>query len=91
MTKKCLDSKHVLKPSRKNKDFSFLPVPILSGWLKILKLIAEKIFWASVIWALQLSSTYQKSSLAMLSLFQKLYELIHLLPMPFYTKSNHMV
>jgi hypothetical protein len=37
-----LDSKHVLKvyfkPSRKNKDFVFLPVPILPGWLKILHL-----------------------------------------------------
>jgi hypothetical protein len=32
---KFLDSKHVLKPSRKNKDFIFLPVPILPGWLKI--------------------------------------------------------
>ena len=39
---KFLDSKHVLKvnfkPSRKNKDFVFLPVPILPGWLKILHL-----------------------------------------------------
>ena len=36
------DSNHVLKayfkPSRKNKDFVFLPVPILPGWLKILHL-----------------------------------------------------
>ena len=40
---KFLDSNHVLKvyfkPSRKNKDFVFLPVPILPGWLKILHLI----------------------------------------------------
>ena len=40
--KKFLDSKHVLKvylkPSRKNKDFVFLTVPILPGWLKILHL-----------------------------------------------------
>jgi hypothetical protein len=40
---KFLDSKHVLKvyfkPSRKNKDFVFLPVPILPGWLKVLHLI----------------------------------------------------
>jgi hypothetical protein len=39
---KFLDSKHVLKvyfkPSRKNKDFVLLPVPILPGWLKILHL-----------------------------------------------------
>ena len=27
------------KPSRKTKDFVFLPVPILPGWLKILHLI----------------------------------------------------
>ena len=37
-----LDSKHVFKvyfkPSRKNKDFVFLPDPILPGWLKILHL-----------------------------------------------------
>ena len=39
---KFLDSKHVFKvnfkPSRKNKDFVFLPVSILPGWLKILHL-----------------------------------------------------
>ena len=44
---KFLDSKHVLKvyfkSSRKNKDFVFLPVPILPGWLKILHLIAMHI------------------------------------------------
>ena len=43
---KFLDSKHVLKvyfkPSRKNKDFVFLPVPILPGWLKIPHLIDKK-------------------------------------------------
>jgi hypothetical protein len=37
-----LYSKNVLKvyfmPSRKNKDFVFLPVPILPGWVKILYL-----------------------------------------------------
>ena len=36
-----LDSKHVhkvnFKPSRKNKDFVFLPVPILLGWIDIFK------------------------------------------------------
>ena len=36
---KFLDSKHVLKvyfkPISKNKDFVFLPVPILPFWLKI--------------------------------------------------------
>ena len=38
-----LESKHILKvyfkPSRKNKDIVFLPVHILSAWLKILHLI----------------------------------------------------
>ena len=41
--KKFLDSKQVLKvyfnPSMKNKDFVFLGVPFLPGWLKILFLI----------------------------------------------------
>ena len=30
-----LDSKHLFKSSRKNKDFVFLPVPILPVWVKI--------------------------------------------------------
>ena len=29
------------KPSRKNKDFVFLPVSILPGWLKILHLMQK--------------------------------------------------
>jgi hypothetical protein len=39
---KLLDSKHVLKvifkANRQNKDFLFLPDPILPGWLRILHL-----------------------------------------------------
>ena len=51
-----LDSKHVLKvffkPSRKKKDFVFLPVPILPVWLKIGHLIGYQIKVSLRAWCL---------------------------------------
>ena len=51
----------IFKPSRKNKDFLFLPDPILVGWLKILHLKKDMVpLFVQAFWDMELLLTYRE-------------------------------